>query len=239
MNRNLKFIIASIYSLCLCALIFVLFSYLDFKDLTSYSYLRNSGNILINFKNDNLILFTFVFFLASILWVFLLGFGTPVAILSGFIFGPLLGTAISVSAFTCGAGLLYVVAKYYFKDLVAKYLPKRIEKYKNLFNKNEFFYFMIFRISGGAGIPFAIQNILPVIFNMKLKNYLPSTFLGLVPIIFIINSLGSGIEQLLKNNETFNYISILTEKNIYLPLIGFFIIIIISYLIKKKYFKDN
>ena len=42
-----------------------------------------------------------------------------------------------------------------------------------------------------------------------------------------------------QNNETFNYMNILTEKNIYLPLIGFFIILIISYLIKKKYFKDN
>lgn len=239
MNRNFKFIIASIYFLCLCALIFVLFSYLDLEDLTSYSHLRNSGNILINFKNDNLTLFTFVFFLTSVLWVFLLGFGTPVAILSGFIFGPLLGTIISVSAFTFGASLLYVFVKYYFKDLVAKYLPKKINKFKDLFNKNELFYFMIFRFSGGAGIPFAIQNILPIIFNMKLKNYFLSTFLGLIPTIFIINSLGSGIEQILQNNETFNYMNILTEKNIYLPLIGFFIILIISYLIKKKYFKDN
>ena len=32
--------------------------------------------------------------------------------------------------------------------------------------------------------------------------------------IFIINSLGSGIEQILQNNETFNYMNILTEKNI-------------------------
>ena len=139
MNRNFKFIIASIYFLCLCALIFVLFSYLDLEDLTSYSHLRNSGNILINFKNDNLTLFTFVLFLTSVLWVFLLGFGTPVAILSGFIFGPLLGTIISVSAFTFGASLLYVFVKYYFKDLVAKYLPKKLINLKIYLIKMNYF----------------------------------------------------------------------------------------------------
>ena len=69
---------------------------------------------------------------------------------------------------------------------------------KNLFNRNEFFYFLIFRMAGGGGIPFAIQNLLPVIFDMKVKNYIFATLLGLVPTTFISVALGSGIR---KNNS--------------------------------------
>ena len=239
MNKNFKLTLGSIYLFCLAVLLFILFSYLDMKDLTDYSFIRDKGQLLINFKNDNFLGFSLLFIIASVIWVLLLGFGSPIAILAGFIFGKWYGTFFSVLSFTIGSSLLYLLARYYFESFITKILSKTIHKYKNLFNKNEFLYFMIFRFTGGAGIPFAIQNILPIIFNMKLKNYFLSTFLGLIPTIFIINSLGSGIEQILQNNETFNYMNILTEKNIYLPLIGFFIILIISYLIKKKYFKDN
>ena len=97
---------------------------------------------------------------------------------------------------------------------------------------------MIFRITGGAGLPFAIQNVLPVIFNMKIKNYFYSSLIGLVPGIFIINCLGSGIENIIKNNEKFNYSNIISDPGIYLPLIGFVIIVLFSVLIKKKLFKS-
>ena len=39
------------------------------------------------------------------------------------------------------------------------------------FNKNELVYFMIFRFAGGGGIPFGIQNVLPIVFDLKVKNY--------------------------------------------------------------------
>ena len=33
----------------------------------------------------------------------------------------------------------------------------------------KFVYFMIFRFAGGGGTPFAIQNLLPVLFNVKIQ----------------------------------------------------------------------
>ena len=43
---------------------------------------------------------------------------------------------------------------------------------------------------------FGIQNVLPVIFNMRIKNYFYATFLGLVPTIFIICSIGKVLKIL-------------------------------------------
>ena len=145
----------------------------------------------------------------SILWVFFLGFAFPIAIISGFIFGKWYGTLISVTSFTVGSTLLYTLARHYFYQLIIKHLEERIKNYKNLFKKNEFLYFMLFRLAGGGGTPFAIQNVLPVIFNMKTSNYFYSTLLGLVPGIFLVPS-GKMIMELPDSN--FN----LTSSNIFL-----------------------
>ena len=110
-----------------------------------------------------------MFFLFAIIWILLLGFATPISLIAGFIFGKFYGTLISVFAFTIGCTLLYFLANQYFKDLILAKLSNRMTKFKDMFNKNEFLYFMIFRFAGGGGTPFAIQNLLPVFFNMKLK----------------------------------------------------------------------
>ena len=158
--------------------------------------------------------------------------------MSGFIFGSFAGTIISVLGFTIGCTSMYILAKIYFRELIIKHLESKIIKFKNLFNKNEFLYFMIFRFAGGGGIPFAIQNVLPVIFDMKVKNYFYASLTGLVPSIFIINTLGSGIEKIIELNEKPSMTEIILNPEIYLPLLGFLLILIISYFLKKKFFKN-
>ena len=75
---------------------YILFTYLDLKDLSSCSYIKTKSQILYDFKENNLILFSLIFFVGSIIWILLLGFASPLAILSGFIFGQWYGTLISV-----------------------------------------------------------------------------------------------------------------------------------------------
>ena len=239
MNINFKLILGIIYLLCLGILLFVVFSYLDLKDLKDYTYIKNNSEILLNYKNQNIALFIIFFFLFCIFWIFLLGFGSPLCLISGFLFGQLVGTLICVLSLTIGSTLLYMFANYYFHDLIVKYLEAKILKYKYLFKKNEFFYFLIFRFTGGAGIPFGIQNILPTIFNMKVSNYFYSTFLGLLPAVFILNSLGQGIEKLIEQNTSLNLVQVILEPGIYIPISCFLLILGISFLIKKKIFKKN
>ena len=63
---------------------------------------------------------------------------------------------------------------------------------------------MIFRFAGGGGAPFAIQNLLPVIFNMKVKNYFFSTLCGLFPTVFILSAIGEGLEKIISEYEINN-----------------------------------
>jgi uncharacterized membrane protein YdjX (TVP38/TMEM64 family) len=74
---------------------------------------------------------------------------------------------------------------------------------------------------------------------MKIKNYFYATFLGIIPVTFVINALGSGIEKLIKNNESLSLLIIFKDPNIYFPCLGFAIVVLLSFLIKKKIFNKS
>ena len=96
---------------------------------------------------------------------------------------------------------------------------------------------MCFRFIGGGGTPFPIQNVLPVLFNMSSKNYIIATLLGIIPTTFVTVALGSGIEKIIDQNSKLSFLPVIQSPEIYLPIIGFFIILFIAFLIRKFYFK--
>ncbi len=55
---------------------------------------------------------------------------------------------------------------------------------------------------------------------------------------FIWNTIGSGINKYIKQADSFSFTSLFFEKEIYLPIIFFIIIMFLSALIKKRFFKD-
>jgi len=187
---------------------------------------------------ENLYINLLMFFLFCLIWVSLLGFGSPLLLISGILFGKWIGTFISVLSISVGALILYSIANFFFKDLVYHLLEKRFFKYIHLFRKNEFNYFLVFRLAGGLGIPFGPQNVLPVIFNIKKSNYFFASFLGFIPIFFIWNTIGSGLNEYIKQADNFSFIDLFLNQEIYLPIIFFVIVILISMIIKKRIF-DN
>ena len=237
MTKNIKIAVGIIYILCLSLILYGFFIFIDVTQLNNYSYIRDKTQFLIEIRDKNVFWFTTIFFLFSIIWILLLGFATPIALVAGFLFGKIYGTLISVFGFTIGCTILYIFANQYFKDIILEKLSKKISKFKEIFNKNEFFYFMIFRFAGGGGTPFAIQNLLPVFFNMKIKNYFFSTLIGLFPIIFILSAIGSGIEKIIENNVEPSFLTMIQNKEILFPILGFFAILIFSFILRKIYFK--
>ncbi len=237
MTKNIKITLGLIYLLCLCLILYGFFIFVDVSQLNNYSYIRDKTQFLIDVRDQNLILFTIAYVFFVIIWILLLGFASPIALVTGFLFGKFFGTIISVLSFTFGCTLLYLFANQFFKDYITDKFLTKITKFKELFNKNEFYYFMLFRFAGGGGIPFAIQNVLPVIFNMKVKNYFFSTLIGLLPTVFIMCAIGSGIENIIQKNIDPSIFTMIQNKEIFLPIIGFFVIIIFSLILRFYYFK--
>ena len=97
---------------------------------------------------------------------------------------------------------------------------------------------MLFRFTGG-GMPFAVQNVLPVIFDMQIKNYFFSTLLGIMPGIFIINSLGAGVGNFIKKNDSMVWGELIKDPEIYVPILVFIAVIILAAVINKFFFNNK
>ena len=236
-SRNLKLFLGITYLGIISIGLYFLFSVVDLKDLTSYEFIRSNKDIILKYKTENFLFLTIVFFVFCIIWVLLLGFAMPLLIFSGFVFGKWWGITIVLTSTTIGATLLYILAGFFFREIIEEKLAPKFLKLKEFFIKNDILYFMSYRFIGGGGTPYAIQNILPILFNMPLKNYIIATFIGSMPSMFVTVAIGSGIENVIDKNENLSLLSVISSPEIYLPIIGFFIILIMAFFIKKIYFK--
>ena len=235
---NIKWIIGSIYLLLLIAGITFLLTNYNILDFFSYEFIRVNKNTILDYKNENFLALTIIFFIFSIIWTLLLGLAMPLLVFSGFVFGKWWGILIVLTSTTIGASLLYLLASLFFKDIIQNKFAPRFSKLKKFFNQNELIYFMFFRFVGGGGTPYPIQNILPTLFNMSFKNYVIATFLGSMPSMFVTVSIGSGIEKVIDQNVTLGVSNVIFSPEIYIPIIGFFVLLIIGFIIKKSYFKE-
>jgi len=239
MSKSLKLFLGISYIIILFVFLYLIFSYVDITRLNDFLYYKELQIDLEKTIGKNLYINLLAFSLFCVVWVSLLGFGSPLLLISGILFGKWIGTFISLLSISIGALILYSITSFFFKDLVYNLLEKKFSKYIHLFRKNEFNYFLAFRLAGGLGIPFGLQNVLPVIFNIKKSNYFFASFLGFIPMFFIWNTIGAGLNEYIKQADNFSFINLLLNKEIYLPIIFFVIIMLISVMIKKKIFNDK
>ena len=237
-STNFKLLLGGTYLTIIAVGLYFLFTFIDFKDLTSYELIRTNKDFILKYKNENFLFLAFAFFLFSIVWTLLLGFATPLLLFAGFVFGKWWGILLVLVSTTIGATLLYLLASLFFRDFIEAKLAPKFSKLKEFFNRNDIVYFMCYRFVGGGGTPYAVQNILPTLFNMPVKNYIIATFIGSTPSMFVTVSLGSGIESVLDKNQKLSFFNVINSPEIYLPLVGFFIILVLAFFIKKFYFKN-
>jgi len=153
-------------------------------------------------------------------------------------FGKWWGILFIVLSTTIGATILYIIGIFFLRNFILEKLSSKFSKLSNFFNKNDILYFMFFRFVGGAGTPFPIQNLLPVLFNMPIKNYFIATLLGNTPPMFVTVAIGSGIEEIIEKNETLSFSTVLLSQEIYIPIFIFFVILFTAFVIKKFYLKQ-
>ncbi len=211
------------------------FSKFSFQDFSSYELIRDNRDTLEQVKNSNIFISSILFLLGTIIWVLLLGFGSPVFLVGGFVFGKWLGTLIIVFGLSIGATFLYMFANYFLKDLIEEKFSSRFNNLTEKFKENEFTFFLIYRFIGG--IPFFISNILPTIFNVKIRNFFLGSVIGMTPQLFVGASLGAGLNKILEeNSEAPSLLQLLLTPDIYLPIIGIITLVLIGFLLRKKFY---
>ena len=236
MSKNFKLFLGFTYLLLLAVFLYFIFLNIQINRLNDFSYYKELQLNLSSLLSNNFLINIIFFFVFAIVWVVLLGFGSPILIASGILFGKWIGTIVSVLSISIGALVLYSIANFFFKDIVKNLLERKFEKYVQLFQKNDFYYFFIYRFVGGLGVPFCLQNVFPVLFNMKKINYFSSSFLGFVPGFFVFNTIGAGLNTYIQKTEEFSLLKLILSPEIYFPILMFAGLIVFSFIIKKKYF---
>ena len=231
--KKVKIILSVIYLVILSTFLYFLFHNFKFEDISSMKFIHSNQDQLNLLKENNLILLILIFVLLTVLWVILLGFGSPVALIGGFIFGKWIGTIVVTISLSVGALCLYIFAKFFLYDFLKEKLFVKFKKLNLMFQKRQLLVMIIFRFVGL--VPFFLANLLPVIFNINAKNYLLGTIIGIMPSIFIMVSLGSGIYEAIYVFEEFpSLLSLIFLPEIYFPILGFFILVILSIILKGK-----
>ena len=239
MGKKLKIFLGVSYLILLFLFLYFIFTVIEINRLNDFTYYKELQSDLDTFVSENVLINIFYFFIFAVIWVALLGFGSPILIISGILFGQIIGTIVSVFSISIGALILYSIGNFFFRDIVKVILEKKFEKYVQLFQKNEFFYFFIYRFVGGLGVPFGLQNLIPILFGMKKLNYFLASLLGFIPGFFIINTIGAGLNSYISQADNFSMIELILSPEIYLPILMFSALMIFSFILKKKFFDDT
>ena len=198
--KKIKIFIGLFYLVAICLFLYFFFSKFSLQDLTSYDFIKENRSYFFELKNSNLFLTSIIFLLLTILWVFpFLGFGSPVALIGGFIFGKWVGTLIVVLGLSIGATFLYVFGNYFLKDLIREKFLNRFKSFEIKFKKSEFTFLLVYRFIGG--IPWQLSCLIPTLFNVRVKNFFFATLIGIIPQIFLAVSIGSGLEKIIDQNS--------------------------------------
>ena len=237
-TKKIKLFIGISYLTLIVIFLFLFFSKFSLQEITSYDFIRDNRLYFLELKNSNLFLISLIFLFFTILWVFpFLGFGSPIALLGGFILGKWVGTIIVVLGLSIGATLLYIFGNYFLKDIIREKFLIRFEKLKIKFKSSEFFYLLIYRFIGG--IPWQLSCLLPTLFNVKMSNFFFATFIGIIPQIFLAVSIGDGLEKIIeKNIEVPKLTDIIFTPEIYIPILAFFSLVLITIFLRRLFYQN-
>ncbi len=237
-TKKIKLFVGLSYLTLVIIFLFLFFSKFSLQEITSYDFIKENRLYFLELKNSNLFLISIIFLVLTILWCFpLLGFGSPIALIGGFIFDKWIGTLLVVSGLSIGAAFLYMFGNYFLKDLIRE---KFLDKFQNLelkFKKSEFIYLLIYRFIGG--VPWQLSCLLPTLFNVKVSNFFYATFIGIIPQIFLAVSIGAGLEKIIEENaELPGVTDIIFSPDIYIPIIAFFILVLLTIFLRKLFYKN-
>ena len=237
-TKKIKLFIGLSYLLIICLFLYFFFSKFSLEEITSYDFIKNNRSYFVELKNSNIFLISIIFLILTILWVFpFLGFGSPVALIGGFILGKWIGTLIVVFGLSIGATFLYIFGNFFLKELIREKFLNKFENLEIKFKKSEFIYLLIYRFIGG--IPWQLSCLLPTLFNVKVINFFFATLIGIIPQIFLAVSIGSGLEKIIdQNTELPRITDIIFSPDIYIPISAFLILILVTIFLRKFFYRS-
>ncbi|MEP5152862.1 VTT domain-containing protein, partial [Planktotalea sp.] len=203
------------------------------RDYISFDALRDNREALIAFRDGNFMLTALVFLLA---YIVIVAFSLPGALIAtltgGFLFGTLGGAALSVTAATTGAAVIFLAARYGLGEKLKARMDASqgtVRKIKEGIDDNQ--WSMLFFLRLVPVVPFFVANLVPAFLAVPLHRFVISTFLGIIPGSLVYASVGAGLGTVFERGETPNF-GIIFEPHILAPILGLSALSLLPVLIK-------
>ena len=195
-----------------------LFFYFDLYHYLSFEQLKLHRTALLSWTQSNLLLALLLF---ACIYMLAVAVSIPGAwfltLTSGFLFGPMLGTAIVILSATIGAFCVYLAVRFALRDWVAGKTTKWLKAMEKGFQNDAFSYLLFLRLV--PLFPFWLINIVPALLGVSSRVFLVATFLGIIPGSFVYVLVGNSMGHVFDANQTPS-LEILKDPVVLLPLLA-------------------
>jgi uncharacterized membrane protein YdjX (TVP38/TMEM64 family) len=120
-------------------------------------------------------------------------------ILAGLLFGWLAGGIAAIIAATIGATIVFQIAKSSFGDILAKKAGPFLGRISAGFADDAFSYLLFLRLV--PVFPFWLVNIAPALANVKLRTFIVTTLVGIIPGTFAFSFVGVGLDSIISAQQ--------------------------------------
>lgn len=208
------------------------FFYFDLSQLMNFTQLKSQRFALLAWTESHYAQAVLIYMLVYILAV---AISIPGAvfftIISGFLFGVILGTLYVVVSATLGAMCVFLSVKTALEPWISKKTNYWIKKMRIGFQKDAFQYLIFLRLA--PLFPFWVVNIVASLMGVRTSTFFLTTFIGIIPGSFVYVLLGNGLGQILDQNNAPN-LGILLTPPVFIPLLALALLSLLPTLLKWK-----
>jgi len=202
----------------------------------TFEHLKAKHVVLKNFVASHFVLMVFSFLGVYILTTALSIPGALLlSLLGGYLFAQPLSTILVVIGATCGATLIFLAARTAIGDLLKKKAGPFLQKMEKGFKENAASYLLFLRLV--PVFPFWLVNLAPAFFQIKLRTFIWTTVVGILPGSFVFTQAGRGLGAIFETQKEFSIGTVLNlQVKIALIALGIFALIpiLIKKIMKKK-----
>lgn len=128
----------------------------------------------------------------------------------GFLFGAVAGTALTVLGATIGATAVFLLARTLFGEDALSRLGPRAEALAEAIRRNASSYLLVLRLV--PLFPFFLVNLVPAFVGVRLRVYVATTLVGILPGTAVFSLAGAGLGDVLALGGEFDVGSVLTPQ---------------------------
>lgn len=170
------------------------------RDYLSWETLAGNRDALVAWRDENIVRAALVYLVC---YAVVVAFSVPGAawmtIAGGFVFGIVPATLITTVAATLGATAIFLAARTSFRDTLRARAGGWLKRLDRELEEGEISFLLVIRLV--PVVPFFIANLAPAFLNVRLVNFVWTTFVGIIPGTAVYSSIGAGLGGVIERGE--------------------------------------